>query len=99
MKARIPLIIISLIVVVGTFFVFTRDKQFDLPTGDAVLIEDIQLAVEEIKDEEAKGGVLLEEQSNKISTVVDKEPFVLKSSRQIFETDGVKHSIPIDEIK
>ena len=100
MQSYISLIIITLLIVVGTFFIFTRGKQFDLPKGDAVPI-DTQLDTQSNRGKEAQSedSVLSEEQSNEISITDDKEPFVPKSSRQIFETDGVKHSIPIDEIK
>lgn len=99
MQAYTPLIIIALVIAVGTFFLLTRGKQFDLPKGDAVPVEEVQSTVKEIPGEEAEGNVLPEEQSDEISVVGNKEPLVLKSNRQIFETDGVKHSIPIDEIK
>ena len=99
MQSYISLILIALLIAVGTFFVFNRGKKFDLPKGDAIPIKVVQPTGEDVQGEEGESSVLPEEQLNEIPVVVDKEPIVLKSSRQIFETDGVKHSIPIDEIR
>ncbi|MCH7597632.1 DUF3179 domain-containing protein [Patescibacteria group bacterium] len=98
MQSYISLIIIILLIVVGTFFIFTRGKQFDLPKGDAVLLPS-QLNGNGERVKEEKDQKVAEEQVIPTSSAADNESFVLKSSRQIFETDGVKHSIPIDEIR
>lgn len=81
----IIIFIIVLVIAVALFF-FLRGERFDLPRGETVMLSEM----EPVDDE----SDAVEERA----IVSDNQIMVSKSTRQVFVTDGVKHSIPLEEI-
>jgi len=83
---------IILIVVVGGFLLWRNSKQFDLPKGETILlVEDSNgLGDQKENEEEENSSSEVKESSSKIT--------MRTSEREISITDGVKHSIPLNEI-
>jgi len=80
----------------GIAFFFTRGERFELPRGETVPLTEVEKSdmVEEGTPENTKSTTDL---NTELTTEIQK-PFILKSTRDIFVTDGVKHSIPLNEI-
>ncbi len=90
---RFPLVLIVILLILGGFLVFRQltRNQFDLPKGETVPLE--SLVSEDNQDE----IVSLEGGSNDdTESLTSFGP--IKSNRQIFVTDRVKHNIPLNEI-
>lgn len=85
-------ILIIIILGIVLFFIFGRDN-FDLPKGETVPFSEDEIFIDDqddiISDDKNKSETNKSE-NNQIS--------IMKSTREIFVTDGVKHSIPINEI-
>ncbi|MBT3282969.1 DUF3179 domain-containing protein [bacterium] len=81
-------IIVLIIIVIGVGFLFYKSRgQFPIPEGDSV---------EVFVEEESQGlPKITDEQKNILES---KENNMNKSSRTILETDGIQHSIPLNEI-
>ena len=92
--------------VIGVFIVaailfLTRGEQFEIPRGETVLLEESNISIEKempsqntaenTGDSEVSGG----ENEASLSGIPEAP---VTSSREIFVTDGVKHSIPLNEI-
>lgn len=94
--------ILIVIVALGAVVLFlTRTEQFDLPKGEAV-----PLSTSEGQHESARQNITEQSENTETNSAIvnsgssntTEEPFVTLSSREIFVTDGVKHSILINEI-
>jgi len=84
--------IIFIISILGVIvFIFTRGEKFELPQGETV-----PFLEEEIISTEEGVGTGKSIMSDKETDVT--QPYMSKSSREIFSTGEVKHSIPLDEI-
>lgn len=85
-KRPTPLIIILLIAIAVVIFFLNRMNTFDLPEGETL----------PFVENETQGEVVEIEHSNDNETLSQTN---LRSKRDIFVTDDVMHSIPIDEIR
>ena len=105
-SSKLTLIIAGVgVVVLGAVFFFQSQNQFDLPQGETRLIEERSVTLTEEPDsameeqshdttganEEDAPGVAL---SSPSSIFIARGP----STRDVFETDGTIHSIPLNEI-
>lgn len=102
MNQKIIGFVVIAILVVGIGFFLTRGEQFDLPRGETVPLEETEereesaeTNEEEVSDTEPNETVSVNDLAEKPIPAGDGRGL---SSRQIFITDGVKHSIPLDEI-
>lgn len=95
------IILILVVVFLGGFLVYRNSNQFDIPSGETKIFEsdkkapildvkNIDINNEEINFEDTPEDVIIE--------TTDEIILVNKSNRQILVTDGVKHSIPLNEI-
>lgn len=83
--------IIVLILVVGGFILWRNSNQFDLPKGDTIRLEENSSKKEEPSPNlDSNNPITDEEPDSKIT--------MRTSVREILITDGVKHSIPLNEI-
>jgi len=95
MKYSLQIIVIFLII--AGFFFYRSRNQFELPSGDTKPI-DVETEINDtndiIKSDNSiiEGDLLYNETKKSFSFSMP------KSTRQIFETNGVKHSIPLSEI-
>jgi len=88
-----PVIIIIFIVLAASAFIFLNGKSFDLPKGEARPFKNV---IEELSDtaKTDKQNIQMNNQDNSKQTT--KAP---QSVREIFVTDGIKHSISIEDIR
>jgi hypothetical protein len=78
-----PVIIIIFIAIAVTAFILLSGRSIDLSTGESNLISEESESVDE----------------GEIDIVEERTSERRSSQRQIFETQGVKHSIPVEEIQ
>jgi len=92
--------VIIILVVLGGFLLYRNltSEQFDLPKGDTVpvfLEEDTEDAEDVVDTEDAEDPLT----TGDTGVAEDKDKDMPKlSTRQIFETDGVRHSVSLNEI-
>ena len=88
MNVKSITILIILMVVIAGFFIYRQTRQFPVPRGETLTFT--ETVVDDNKEE-----------TNNREEINDKEKMLkqaIKSQREIFVTDGVKHSIPLNEI-
>lgn len=88
------------IFIVGVVVFLTRGEQFEIPRGETVPLGETGTAMKETEDsEENVSDEMVEKEttSGSLSTVGGAATLPT-SNREIFVTDGVKHSIPLGEI-
>ena len=92
MNNRLSIVILIILALGITVFIFTKGEKFELPQGETVpfVEEEVDVAADE------KNVVAEDIQTNDIKKIT--QSFMQKSTRKIFTTDGVKHSIPLNEI-
>ncbi len=90
---NIIIILVVIVLIVGVLALF-KSRQFTLPSGDTVPFDsqssdatDVEIKTEDTEDTTVGDA----------SPVLDSLPLAV-SQRQVFITDGTKHSIPLDEI-
>ena len=108
MKSKTSTVVIILVILAGAAFFFLRGDQFELPKGETVPLDPEELTagtqdegdVAKSAEELGESAAPLESAEENKSTLPtgSKEHFVSKSSRQIFVTAAIKHSITIDQI-
>ncbi|MCH7529612.1 DUF3179 domain-containing protein [Patescibacteria group bacterium] len=84
MAIKVLVVIIIIFVAVATYF-FIRGESFQIPRGDTITLEEFE-------------GVMFGNASEENSEIDKSNSTMPKSTREVFVTDGVKHSIPLDEI-
>jgi len=85
------IILMVAVFALGGFLIYRNANQFDLPRGEAKPLSE--------SSDTDKGNNENDSVDSEIGKTLENSPIpVIKSSRQIFTTDGVKHSIPINEI-
>jgi len=87
------LILIIILVVVAGFFFYRQSNTFDLPEGESVLLETIPAENFDLPDASSNTEEVIEEVAEEVA-----EKETKNSGRTVFITDGVKHSIPLNEI-
>ena len=87
MNKTLSVVVIIIFLLGVGIFVFTRGEKFEIPQGESVLFQ-------EILDDTENG----ETQTFTVSEVNKTSKNMNRSTREIFVTDGVKHSIPLGEI-
>ena len=82
------IILIIVLVIVGGFFVRQKffNEEFKLPKGDKTTTKTILI----------QDGVVIDEIQNEVD--ITKEPENTIMSKEIMITDGVKHSVPLEDI-
>lgn len=99
-KKQLPAFVIILIVASAIAFIFLNGNSFDLPKGDTRPLS----TVEDMSNNDAQKDntdITEDSQGNSVEGVSspEKSLAITKSMREIFVTDDVKHSIPVDEIR
>lgn len=89
------------IFILGVIFFLTRGERFEIPRGKTVSLKESDISIEEkmlskstaenIGNSDASG-------SGNVASFLGVSEAPAASSREIFVTDGVKHSIPLNEI-
>ena len=97
MSSSTVIIIILLAIALGAAFIFTRGERFELPTGETTPLNTEETTEAELNNIKASEGT---EKEEVLDGVNDGSTIEIPgtSSREIFVTDGTKHSIPINEI-
>lgn len=105
MRSYTPIFVLIIAVIVIIAFVLLRGDQIDLPQGESVPLESSTEAggtsEPDTDGTESTPTDVAESQSTqeKLTTVASEGLFMRTSTRQIFVTDEVNHSIPINEIR
>ena len=99
--SRVLTAIVIGVFILGVIFFLTRGEQFEIPRGEAIPFEENGIGVtEEIgsrnKTLNTENIDVSLEDGGTFSKITATAPTA--SSREIFVTDGVKHSIPLNEI-
>ena len=95
MTTKTTVIVLLVLVLVIGFFVVRGRGQFQLPEGETTLLEETDSEEDDKRDEPFTNSIELANGSSQKSMSDETK---IKSNREIFVTDGVKHSIPLDEI-
>jgi hypothetical protein len=83
--------IVVIILIIAGFFIWRNANQFDLPEGETKILEEEDVEVNEVEPRS-----LGETEDSKLKE--NNKSIVRSSKREILITDGIKHSIPLDEI-
>jgi len=94
MSTNTIIAIVILVIIIGSILFITRGDKFELPSGETTLLEETTDMEENVSD-----VGITEEEDMKIGLAKASDVAIgAFSTREIFVTDGVKHSIPLNEI-
>lgn len=85
--------ILTLVLVLTVIFYMRSQSKFDIPSGETKLVEEIEITDNTTNLEDSGNKVIEKDMNEKVTKKQQ-----LTSSRKVFITDGVKHSIPLNEI-
>ena len=103
MPSKVLPIVVVIIFAIGIGLFLTRGEQFEIPRGKTVPLEEIATSNGEEEAQNEATESMDQEEAEDVSPVSNNAPKAAPSgrgtsNRQIFVTDEVKHSIPLDEI-
>jgi hypothetical protein len=86
---------IAVVGLIGGVFIYMQSKQFELPKGGETVTETIVIEDGQVVD---AGEVKSPPKENSSETEKVSGSGVFQTTKEIMITDGVKHSIPLDEL-